>query len=547
MYLDIETTGLDPYTCELVTIQIMNEARKSLIIKDPTSLNNIKPQLEKSLIVGQNLKFDSKFLKYRYGITLYNVYDTYLAEIAISGGQLAGRKGASLKDLALKYCNVEMDKTEQCGFKIGVPLTEEQKQYAVNDLKCLPEIMRQQQEKIKLLGLERVIETEMKAVPAVVWLELSGMNINKDKVEEIKKKLEIQRDTAKEYLDKQFAPFDVNINSPAQLKAALNRLEIPVKNTSTEEISKHTGKVIEALKEYKEASKLLSTYANKMSEYINPVSGRIHSNFNQYGAKSGRFTSSKPNLQQQPSKFTEWRSIYTATPGNKIISADYSQIELRIIGQVSHDKEFITAYNNNVDLHTLTASKIYHIPIDKVTKQQRSIAKPVNFGIAYGMWTPGLISGLQKVGITIGTEEAEKTIRGFYKAYPSVSKYLWDISEEGVKALSVRNKAGRLFKFSKPASEFEKGSIKRESKNLPIQSLCADIVKVAMANIFMKLEPKGVKFVNTIHDELVYEVPDALVDEAANIIKDEMEKAGKVYLTDLPCVAEVTIADYWRK
>ncbi|MCO5381237.1 MAG: DNA polymerase [Methanosarcina barkeri] len=547
LFLDIETTGLDPFTCELVTLQLMTTSGKSLIIKDPENLDSLKPKLENNTIIGHNLKFDSKFLKYRYGITLYNVYDTYIAEIAISGGTLAGRKGTSLKDVVLKYCKVTLDKTEQCGFKRGVPLTEEQKKYAVDDLKYLPEIMKQQKAEISLLGLEKVIDTEMKALPAVVWLELSGMHIDCAKVTEIKVKLEEQRDKAAQFLAKEFSPYTVNLNSPKQLKEALNRAEIPANGTSIEEISKFNGPIIEALKDYKEAQKLLSTYADKMTEYINPVTGRVHSNFNQYGAKSGRFTSSSPNLQQQPSKFTEWRSIYQAMPGNKIVTADYSQIELRILGQVAQDAEYIKAYNQGIDLHKLTASKIFKVPLAEVTKQQRSMSKTVNFGIAYGMWTGGLIGNLTKAGITIGTEEAEQIIKGFYKAYPAVSKYLYEISEEGARNCIIRNKAGRVIKFNHPKDDREKGSIKRESKNLPIQSLCADMVKVAMANIFLKLEPRGVKFINTVHDEIVLEAPEALAQETADVVKEEMEAAGRVYIKDMPCVAEVTIADCWEK
>lgn len=548
LYLDTETTGLDPFTCELVTLQVMTPSGKIMIIKDPKALENIKPILENNLIVGHNIKFDAKFLKYRYGITLKNVYDTYIAEITLSGGLLAGKKGASLKDLVFKYCGVVLDKTEQCGFKRGVQLTQEQKQYAAGDLKYLPKIVQEQQTKIKLLGLENVIDTEMKAIPAVVWLELSGMNIDINKVQEIKAKLEEQRDRAAQVLAKEFYPNEVNLNSSKQLKEALNQAGIPVKNTSIGEISKFDGPVIEALKDYREAQKLLSTYAGKITNYINPVTGRIHSNFNQYGAKSGRFTSSSPNLQQQPSKFTEWRSIFTAAPGNKIITADFSQIELRILGQVSNDKEFIKAFNNkDTDLHKLTASKIFKVPLEDVTKQQRSIAKTVNFGIAYGMWKNGLMGNLTQAGITIGDEEAEQVIKSFYKAYPEVSKYLYDIGEEGVKNCMVRNKAGRIIKFDPPKNEREKGKIKRESKNLPIQSLCADMVKVAMTNIFNAVDTGKVKFINTVHDELCFEAPEAIAEEVAQVVKEEMEKAGKIYLTDIRCVAEVKIADCWSK
>jgi len=559
LYLDIETTGLDPFTCELVTLQLQTPSGQFILIKDPDSLQAIKPKLENNIIVGHNIKFDSKFLKYRYGITLTNVYDTYIAEIAVSGGLLAGRKGASLKDLVLKYCGVTLDKTEQYSFKRGIPLTEEQKQYAAKDLSYLPKIMQEQQSKIKLLGLEKVIETEMKAIPAVVWLELSGINVDMLRIADIHSKLTEQRAENIQSLSKAFSPNKVNINSPKQLKQALNRIGIPVTGTSEAELAKFDNPVIDKVLEYREVNTLITKFTSKIQEFINPVTGRVHSNFNQYGAKSGRFTSSKPNLQQQPSKFAEWRSIYQAVPGNKIVTADYSQIELRILGQVAHDKEYINAYNQGIDLHKLTASKVFKVPLENVTKQQRSMAKTVNFGIAYGMWTGGLIGNLNKSGISIGTEEAEKIIKDFHKAYPSISKYLYDIGEEGAKKLVVRNKAGRVLKFNRPIStEVRKevreqdlkrqlGSIKRESKNLPIQSLCADMVKVAMANIFRKLEPKGVRFINTVHDELVFECPEALANETAAIVKEEMENAGKLYLKDLPCIAEVTVADCWEK
>jgi DNA polymerase I len=562
LYLDIETSGLDPMTCDLVTVQVLTESGKSTIFKDPVTLIKSKPKLEDNLIVGHNIKFDAKFLKYKYGITLKNVYDTYTAEIAISGGMLAGKRGASLKDLVYKYCKISLDKTEQCGFERGVDLTPEQKKYAKKDVEYLPIIKEAQEKQIKDLKIESVIDTEMKALPAVVWLELSGMNIDTSKVQEIKVKLEAQKAEAQAELYKTFATkgqksqmsldgtpacTPINLNSTQQLIKALNSIGIPAKSTDEKELSKFNHPIIEVLKTYKEAEKLLNTFVNKLPEYVNPITGRVHSNFNQYGAKSGRFTSSSPNLQQQPSKFGEWRSIYVAPPGTKIITADYSQIELRILGQVANEPEYINAYSSGEDLHKLTASKVFKIPLEEVQKKQRSIAKTVNFGIAYGMWSQGLQKKLQTAGIETNVEEAEQIIRGYYKSYPKVSAYLQNVSEEGLHNLEIRNKAGRLMKFKAPEDEREKGSIKRESKNLPIQSLCADMVKVAMANIFLRLEPKGAKFVNTVHDELVYETKEDFAEEAAQIIKEEMEKAGKIYLTDMPCVSEVTIGDMWEK
>jgi DNA polymerase I-like protein with 3'-5' exonuclease and polymerase domains len=306
--------------------------------------------------------------------------------------------------------------------------------------------MKQQQKKAEILKLTSVINTEMKALPAVVWLELSGMYIDTTKANEIRKKLEIQRAEAQQKLYETFCSSKVNLNSSMQLKKALASVGIHVSSTDEKELSKHNEPVIEILKTYKEAEKLLNTFVYKIPEYISPVTKRIHSNFNQYGAKSGRFTSSNPNLQQQPSKFSEWRSIYIAEPGNSIVTADYSQIELRIIGQVSQEPEYINAYRAGMDLHSLTASKVFKVPIEKYKKpmpdeqkKQRSIAKTVNFGIAYGMWTQGLMGNLQKAGIETTESEAEEVINGFYKAYPQVSKYLREVSEKGLKELQIRN------------------------------------------------------------------------------------------------------------
>ncbi|KKG66210.1 DNA polymerase, partial [Methanosarcina mazei] len=542
--------GLDVFNGKIVTIQILLPSGKTIILKDPGSLDNVKSLLENNLIVGHNLKFDSKFLKHHFGVTLYNVYDTYLAEIILSGGLYAGKHGVTgLKDLVFRYCGQQMNKEEQQGFRYGVPLTQEQKQYAANDLKYLPEIFKQQQAKIKLLELENIINTEMKALPAIVWLELSGIYVDRKRLNELQKEINTRKREAEQSLYEMFRTSKINLNSTQQLTKELNRLGIPVKNTKSEELAKFDHPIIKTLTEYKETEKLLNTFVGKLPTFINKKTGRIHADFFQLGAKSGRLSCTKPNLQQQPSRtLPEWRTIFKAAEGNKIITADYSQIELRILAQVSGDKEYLKAYNTeNADLHKLTASKIFNKPLDAVDKKDRSVAKTVNFGIAYGMWAPGLQKKLQSAGIEITDNEAEGIIKGFYEAYPGVAKYLRDISTEGLKNLEVKNKAGRIMRFEKPEDEKAQKSIKRESKNLPIQSLCADMVKIAMGNIFLKLEPKGVKFINTVHDELVFECTEEQAEEVQDIVKTEMEKAGSLFLTDLPCSAEVTVSDIWEK
>ena len=205
-----------------------------------------------------------------------------------------------------------LDKSEQCGFKRGQQLTEKQVKYATNDLKYLPEIMRHQQAKIKLLGLENVIETEMKAIPAVVWLELSGIYVDQGKLSALSVMEEAKKQQAENELYIIFGTNKINLNSGQQLKEALNNIGIPVKSTGKDELKKFNNPVIKLLLEYKAAVKMLSSFTTTLSEHISRKTGRVHSSFNQYGAVSGRFTSSRPNMQQQPQAI---RPIFCAEPG----------------------------------------------------------------------------------------------------------------------------------------------------------------------------------------------------------------------------------------
>ena len=312
--------------------------------------------------------------------------------------------------------------------------------------------------------------------------------------------------------------------------------------------------IFQNLADFKESETLLKMFIKSLPEFINSNTNRVYSDFWQYGAKSGRFTCGKPNLQQQPSRFKEWRTIFTAEPGNKLIVADLSQIELRIIGQLARDKQYIDAYNKGLDLHRNTAAVMFKVSVDQVTKQQRGIAKSVNFGLNYGMGKRSLKEKLKlETGIDYTEDEIYQFIDWLENLYPDATNYRKIISQKGFNRLELRTEAGRLFKFDKPSAETEekynaqKSAIERECKNLPVQGLCADMLKIAMGNLFLVLEPRGVKLVNCVHDELVFECKTEEAEEVAAIVKTEMEKAGELFLIDLPCIAEVTISDTWDK
>ncbi len=593
IYLDIETDnsegydGLDVFGGRIVTVQMLLPNNQVIIIKDPTTekMNEIKEILENNLIIGHNIRFDAKFLKQQFGITLKNVYDTQIAEIVISGGLYVGKKDVTgLKDLVYRYCGKHIDKEEQKSFIYGVPLTMAQKEYAANDLRYLPVIFQKQRAKIKAKGLENVIDIEMKVIPALVWLELSGINVDLDKLELFKSNAEKARDTAKAKLFASLGIYDINPNSPAQLITALNNVGIPVKSTRKEELVKYNHPALDALQEYKKCEKLLNTFIEKIPECINPHTGRIHAEYYQIGTVTGRLSCKNPNMQQQPSRTQKnWKEIFAAAEGNQIVTADYSQIELRIVGQAAKDRKYIDAYSTpGVDLHRRTAATLFNIPEDKVSGTQRSIAKSVNFGLNYGMLASGLVKRLKvEANVDVTSEEAKSYAEKFQKMYPEVTTYLENSSKEGLRNNCVRTMAGRLIEFEKPEITLEKklqednekykkihsedmpylereklrvelkrsikGSIGRQSKNYPIQGFCADLVKIAISRIFPILEPLGVKFIATVHDELVFECDKAQTDFVMEIVKREMEMAGAQYFTDIPCRAEVFNGDYWHK
>lgn len=582
LYLDIETdntngNGLDCFKSKVVTVQIMNEKGRVSIIKDPLSLDHIKDLLESSLVVGHNIKFDSIWLKHHYGVNLYNVYDTQIAEIVISGGLYAGKRGVTgLKDVVERRCGIVMDKHEQTGFQWGVPLTKAQEKYAAEDLKYLPEIYRQQMDEIVGMDLEEVIEIEMRAIPAMVWLYLSGISFDPVKLNEFRVQVQERKTQAQEKLYRAFGSSKINFGSPMQVKKALESIGVFVADASVDSIKgakvaamKGTVKskkgarqatlfgaedelsvveILDAITDYKEAEKLLTAFIDKLPVCVNSVTGRVHANYQQLGAKSGRMSCNSPNLQQQPSKkLPEWRTIFSAPPGRKIVIADYSQAELRILTELSKDESFTKAYHEGTDMHQLTASKIFHVDIEAVQKRERSIAKTINFGIIYGLGANSLQRRLKTdSGIEISEDEAKSIISGYHKAYPGISNYLKNISEEGLDGMHVRTKAGRLMLFENPVDENEESMIKRLACNLPIQGLCADIVKVAIGNLVGQLEPRGVKLLAIVHDELVLECDEQDAEEVAKILEKTMNEAGERYITTIPWYAEAEVADYWK-
>jgi len=559
IFFDSETTGLDPFYDKITLIQLNQDGKIRLIQTFTESkIEKLRGLLENNLIVGHNLKFDLKFLKHQFNIEPIHLFDTWVAEVLISGGMKARQRGAATLEVITKqYLNIEMNKGEtlRTSFKGKQPLTQEQIKYAALDVARLNKIHEIQQVKLKELGLEKVFEIEMNCIPATVWLELSGLPIDLEglkKIEkETKEKLEaaelkvktILKELGYRNLDLYGLPA-INLGSPIELLGALKAIKIDVNSTADEVISLIDHPIGKAIKEYRKQQKLLTSFILKYPEHIHKVTGRIQPQFNQYGTNTGRFTSNNPNMQQVPHE-KEIRGLFKSNDGSTIITADYSQIELRIIAEISQEPKFLEIYKKGGDLHRLTAALLLNKPEAEVTKEERQQAKPVNFGFAYGLGAKSFREKAKKdYDIDISEEHAQQFRNTFFKSYNVLEKYLKTIAFKAAENYQVRNNAGRIIKFMRG---LERWQYENMGRNTPIQSLSADITKTAMGRLYHKLKHFKVKLINAVHDELVFEVPSEQAAIISQIIKEEMEAAGREYLKTVPCIVEISMGEVWQK
>jgi DNA polymerase I-like protein with 3'-5' exonuclease and polymerase domains len=535
IFIDTETGGLDPLNDDLVLIQVM--AGDEIFFLDPDEDMSLILANRRILKVGHNLKFDLQFL----GNRCAPLFDTFVAERLLTVGITPLRK-LSLENLAQKYLNIELDKTLRTSFEKGQRLTPDQIQYAAWDVEVLEPIFQAQKKKLKELGLVGAALLEFSIVPAVAQIELNGMLVDLKKLEILKQTLttrvayldEKLRNIVKDIrLSDQGELFDlgsINYRSPDQVRRTFHALGLRLRSTGIGTLKKIDHPFAKTLVKYRKASKLLSSFVEALPKHINPKTERIHPGFHQLGTDTGRFTCSKPNLQQIP-KEQEWRDLFVAPPGHKIITADYNQIELRILAELSQDPVFLEAYHHGKDLHQETANQI------EVT---REIAKTINFGLCYGMGSRGLAERLN-----IPVKDARSFISAYFKAYPRVKATL---DQLGLKALSSgysETPLGRK-RYFKPVDSFSaQKSLERKGRNTPIQATCGDILKKAIQYLMDKPE---LKIINLVHDEIVFEVPSENATPATvQIIEKDMVRAGKEFLKTVPMVVDIAVNDVWKK
>src|SRR6185295_5497969 len=333
---------------------------------------------------------------------------------------------------------------------------------------------------------------------------------------------------------------EINLDSPSQVIETLARMGSMLEGTrgwQLQALAKEHS-VIAKLLEDRAVQKALTSYGTMLLDHVNPVTGRIHADFHQIGATGGRMSCSDPNLQQVPNT-PEYRSCFRAPEGRKLVIADYSQIELRILADWSQDTALVKALISGEDLHCVTASQMFGIPLDEVSKEQRAAAKQLNYGIMYGLGAQGLAAR-----INASVEESEGLIKKYFAAYSGVAAWLREAADRAVRDKENRTRSGRLITFSYDATDrTQVAATQRLGKNAPIQGSSADITKRALALLYESLRRMDARIVNCIHDEIVVEVAAGEAEDCAVVVGRDRAVAARERIRSVPVTGDNVIDD----
>jgi DNA polymerase-1 len=567
---DIEATSINPVAGSLVGLALCAEKGHAFYIPVSHSYPGIPDQINKKdalatlarifedkqiAKIGHNLKYSIMILN-KDGIQVKGpLYDTMIASYLIN----PNKTNHALEEVVLEYLSYRkktfMEILNKKGSFSEVPL-EEATSYASENACLSLELKDVLFSTLRENDLENIyLNIEMPLIYVLIDMEGAGVKIDSNKLEGISKELERELDGIQRRIFF-LAGEEFNINSPKQLsKVLFHSLGFqPRKKTKTgystemgvlEELAESNELPREILN-YRSLGKLKTTYIDVLPTLINPETGRIHTSFNQTVTATGRLSSSDPNLQNIPIR-GEWgkriRETFIAEEGNLLLSADYSQVELRIVAHLSNDEGLIDAFNNNLDIHARTASEIFSIPMDKVTPDIRRIAKTVNFGVIYGISPFGLSETL-----SISRDDAKKYIEQYFNRHPGVKSYIEKTIEEAgnkgyVKTLFGRRRAIPEIKSKNPNIR-QQGE--RLAINSPVQGTAADIIKIAMINIWKKIKDRGLKtrMILQVHDELLFELPVEELEIVKDIVKKDMEEVIKLRV---PLSVDIKYGKNWAE
>lgn len=562
---DVETTDLDPMLGRLRLVQLSDGKTTYILDLDPFNKKGstrTAPELQplRDLLTGpvtkviHNAKFDCKWTSYCLGVEITNLFCTMLNSQILACGK--SDRAHNLAAVAYHFLGTVVDKTEQTSDWSAARLERSQLEYAAKDVLILPALYDAQVERLTGLDLLEVSRLENDAVPAVVDMELTGIYLNDQVWRDYLVTVEAEHKRLADVLQRElvdpngplhlFDRADINLGSTQQVHNALTSMGIPVPD-STEawrlEPLVTEYPVIGTLLEYRGVDKILTSFGESILKMVHPVTGRLHPDFRQLGAlTTGRFSCSNPNFQQWPSDGIS-RGAVQAAPGKRLVIADYSQIELRILADRCQDPTFVEAFRTGRDFHLQTAAQVNNIPMEKVTDEQRSFAKRLNFGIVYGV-TP------YKFSIMTGTtkEEAEDTMAKYFDQLPGLGRYVRDSGRVSVCKRECRTASGRVLHLH--FDEKRQGSVNsamRNGVNMPIQGTSADILKRALKLIHDSNKGTSAHLVNIVHDEVLLECDEHEAEQIARRLEDMMITAGKEYVKTIDIKVDAVVAKEWRK
>lgn len=565
--LDTETTGTDPIRAELVGMSFAYAENQAFYVPVPADrteaqriVDKFKPVFEnpQTLKVGQNIKYDMLVLA-NYGVEIQGpMFDTMIAHYVLQPELHHG-----MDYLAEIYLHYETIKIEEL---IG-PKGKNQKnmrdldpaniyRYACEDADVTLKLKNVLEKELKQNDAEALFrDIEMPLVPVLAYMERNGVRIDTEALKETSRHFTARMNQIEEEVHR-LAGVEFNIASPKQVGEVLfDRLKIvdkPKKTktgqyvTSEEVLESLKGKheIVEKILEHRGLKKLLGTYIDALPQLINPETGHIHTSFNQTVTATGRLSSSNPNLQNIPVRNEDGKEIRKAfipDEGCEFFSADYSQIELRIMAHLSGDPHMIEAFRANQDIHAATAAKIYKEKLEDVTREQRSKAKTANFGIIYGISVFGLA---ERLGID--RKEAKELIDGYFENYPHVKEYM----DSSIQAARQKGYIETVFRRRRYLPDINsrnavvRGYAERNAINAPIQGSAADIIKVAMIRIYRRFREEGIrsKMILQVHDELNFSVVPEEKEKVQQIVIAEMESAYKM---KVPLLADCGWGKNW--
>jgi len=550
---DTETTGIDALRAEMVGISFSVKPNEGYWVPVPAEQEAAKKiaqefkgvfEDEKIEKIGQNIKYDMSILK-QYDVSVRGtLFDTMVAHFLIQPDQKHSMDVMS--EAYLGYSPVKIDtligkkeRGKEQGSMRDVPL-EQIAEYAAEDSDVTLQLHSKLAPQLKKVGAQKLFdEVEMPLVHVLTDMEAEGINVDINALHELSKVLEKDIAVTEKEIQK-LAGSEFNVSSPKQVGEVLFEkmkiVEKPVKtktgqySTAEDVLSKieHKHPIIQKILDYRELVKLKSTYVDTLPEMVNPRTGRIHTSYNQVVAVTGRLSSDNPNLQNIPIRTERGREIRKAfIPRDDkytLLSADYSQIELRIIAEISGDKGMIDAFKSGEDIHSTTAAKVYGVALKDVTSDMRRNAKMVNFGIIYGISAFGLADRLN-----ISRTEAKGIIENYFMQYPQVKEYMDESIESARSKGYVETVMGRrrYLRDINSANQTVRGFAERNAINAPIQGSAADMIKIAMINIHEAFKKKKFqsKMLLQVHDELVFDVFIPELEEVKALVLDKMKTA----------------------